>query len=137
MDTVIFACVHNAGRSQIASAFFNALADPAKARALSAGTQPGARVHPVVVEVMQEVGIDLTQQHPRRLTNDLTRGAALLITMGCGDECPVVPGLSRDDWPLLDPKGRPIAEVRAIRDEIKDRVRSLIHERRWQRLSGA
>jgi len=135
MDTVIFACVHNAGRSQMASAFFNALADPGRARALSAGTQPGAQVHPVVVEVMHEVGIDLSQQHPRQLTTDLARGAAILITMGCGDECPVVPGVSRGDWPLSDPKDRPIAEVRAIRDDIKERVRALIHEKQWQRRS--
>jgi arsenate reductase (thioredoxin) len=131
MDTVIFACVHNAGRSQIASAFFNALADPMKARALSAGTQPGERVHPVVVDVMREVGLDLSKQHPRRLTTDIARDATLLVTMGCGDECPVVPGLARDDWPLADPKDRPINEVRAIRDEIKDRVRTLLRERQW------
>src|SRR5262245_48006194 len=102
----------------MASAFFNALADPAQARALSAGTQPGERVHPVVVDVMREVGIDLSAARPQRLTTDLARGATILITMGCGDECPVVPGLSRDDWPLDDPKDRPIDEVRAIRDDI-------------------
>jgi arsenate reductase (thioredoxin) len=131
MDTVIFACVHNAGRSQIASAFFNALADPMKARALSAGTQPGERIHPVVVEVMREVGLDLSKRLPRRLTTDIAREATLLITMGCGDECPVVPGLARDDWPLADPKDRPVDEVRAIRDEIKDRVSALIRSRLW------
>ncbi len=132
METVIFACVHNAGRSQMASAFFNALADPAKARAVSAGTRPGERVHLVVVEVMREVGIDLSTERPKHLTTDLARGATLLITMGCGDECPVVPGLSRDDWPLADPKDKPIAEVRAIRDEIRARVLTLIRDRGLQ-----
>lgn len=136
MDTVIFACVHNAGRSQIASAFFNALADPAKARAVSAGTQPGERVHPAVVEVMKEEGIDLSNQQPRLLTIALARGATLLITMGCGDECPVVPGLTRDDWPLTDPKDRPIDQVRAIRDEIRTRVVALLNARRWNRTAA-
>ena len=96
MDRVIFACVHNAGRSQMAAAFFERLADPSKATAVSAGTQPGERVHPEVVAVMAEVGIDLSTRRPRRLTDDLARSATLLITMGCGDECPVVPGLARD-----------------------------------------
>lgn len=137
MDTVIFACVHNAGRSQIASAFFNALADPMKARALSAGTQPGERIHPVVIEVMREVGLDLSKRLPRRLTTDIAREATLLITMGCGDECPVVPGLARDDWPLADPKDRPVDEVRLIRDEIKRRVHTLIRERHWQQNSAS
>jgi arsenate reductase (thioredoxin) len=136
MDTVIFACVHNAGRSQMAKAFFNALADPAKANALSAGTQPGERIHSVVVEVMREIGLDLSSQRPQRLTVALARGAALLITMGCGDECPVVPGLSRDDWPLPDPKDRPIDDVRAIRDELRERVQALIRERRWQQTAS-
>ncbi len=126
VKTVIFACVHNAGRSQMAAAFFNALADPAKARALSAGTAPGERVHPEVVAVMQEAGIDLTGARPRKLTADLTAGAQLLITMGCGDECPFVPGLRRDDWPLPDPKGQPVERVRAIRDDIRARVAGLI-----------
>jgi arsenate reductase (thioredoxin) len=132
METVIFACVHNAGRSQIASAFFNALADRAKARAVSAGTQPGEHVHPVVVDVMREAGIDLSTQRPQRLTTDLARGATLLITMGCGDECPVMPELSRDDWPLNDPKDKPLADVRIIRDEIRERVRTLIRDRDWR-----
>jgi arsenate reductase (thioredoxin) len=129
MDTVIFACVHNAGRSQMAAAFFNQLADPRVARAVSAGTQPGERVHPVVVDVMKEVGLDLTQNRPRKLTEELARGATLLITMGCGDECPYVPGLARDDWPLPDPKGQPIEEVRRIRDEVRRRVSELLQAR--------
>jgi arsenate reductase (thioredoxin) len=132
METVIFACVHNAGRSQMASAFFNALANPGKARAVSAGTRPGNHVHPVVVDAMREVGIDLAAQRPQQLTTELAQEATLLITMGCGEECPVVPGLSRDDWPLTDPKDKPIDEVRAIRDEIRDRVRTLIRDRGWR-----
>src|SRR6185369_6380540 len=100
MDTVIFACVHNAGRSQMAAAFFNALSDSHRARAVSAGTQPGQRVHPEVAAVMLEAGIDLSQATPRKLTDELAHTANLLITMGCGDQCPVVPGLRRDDWPL-------------------------------------
>lgn len=126
MKNVIFACVHNAGRSQMAAAFFNQWANPAKARALSAGTDPGDRVHPEVVAVMNEVGIDLSQARPRRLTTDLAREAQLLITMGCGDACPVVPGARRDDWPLDDPKGRRLEDVRRIRDEIRLRVERLI-----------
>jgi N-acetylglutamate synthase-like GNAT family acetyltransferase/protein-tyrosine-phosphatase len=129
--TVIFACVHNAGRSQMAAAFFNQLADPGVARAVSAGTQPGERVHPVVVEVMQEIGLDLTHNRPQKLTEALAQDATLLITMGCGDECPYVPGLARDDWPLPDPKGRPLDEVRHIRDEIRTRVSELLNARRW------
>ena len=88
MTTVLFACVHNAGRSQMAAAFFNALADPAKAHAQSAGTRPADRVHPVVIEAMREEGVDLSGTTPRRLTPELARGAGWLITMGCGDECP-------------------------------------------------
>lgn len=126
MKTVIFACVHNAGRSQMAAALFNKLADAAKARALSAGTRPGDRVHAEVVAVMQEEGIDLSGARPRKLTAELAASAQLLITMGCGDECPYVPGVRRDDWPLEDPKGLPIERVRAIRDEIRARVEALI-----------
>ena len=123
---MIFACVHNAGRSQMAAAFFNKLADPAKARALSAGTAPGDRVYPEVVAVMQEEGIDLGGARPQKLTAELAAQAQLLITMGCGDECPYVPGVRRDDWPLDDPKGQPIESVRAIRDDIRARVEALV-----------
>jgi arsenate reductase (thioredoxin) len=126
VKTVIFACIHNAGRSQMAAAYLNKLANSAKARALSAGTRPGDRVHPYVVQVMQEDGIDLRGARPQKLTPELAGGAQLLITMGCGDECPYVPGLRRDDWPLEDPKGQPIERVRAIRDEIRARVEALI-----------
>ena len=130
MVKVIFACVHNAGRSQMAAAFFNQLVDPTKAQAVSAGTEPGLRVHPEVVLVMQEAGIDLSGAKPQRLTQELSSDAALLITMGCGDKCPYVPGLRRDDWPLPDPKGLPIDEVRSIRDQIKQRVEDLISSER-------
>jgi Protein-tyrosine-phosphatase len=126
MLKVIFACVHNAGRSQMAAAFFNRLADPQKAHAVSAGTEPGPRVHPEVLEVMNEVGIDLSQAKPRKLTDDMAQDAQLLVTMGCGDKCPYVPGLRRDDWPLQDPKGLSLDHVRAIRDEIRHRVESLL-----------
>jgi arsenate reductase len=126
VKTVIFACVHNAGRSQMAAAFFNELADPSKARALSAGTTPGDRVHPEVVAVMKEVAIDLSGARPHKLTAELAAEGQLLITMGCGDECPYVPGLRRDDWPLDDPKGQPIERVRTIRDDIRARVEALV-----------
>ena len=126
MRTFIFACVHNAGRSQMSAAFFNQLADPTKARATSAGTQPAERVHPLVVEVMREVGIDLSAAKPQKLTPALAAGAEMLITMGCGDECPCVPGLKRADWPLADPKGKDISAVREIRDEIRERIDSLV-----------
>jgi len=127
MFTVIFACVHNAGRSQMAAAFFNQLADPQKARALSAGTQPGERVHPEVQATMLEAGIDLSHARPQKLTEELARQASLLITMGCGDNCPFIPGLRLEDWPLRDPKGLPTEEVRTIRDEIRRRIEALIH----------
>ena len=126
MFKVIFACVHNAGRSQMAAAFFNQLADPQRASAISAGTEPAIRVHPEVLAVMQEAGLDLSAAKPQKLTQELARNAQLLITMGCGDKCPYVPGLRRDDWPLRDPKGLPLEEVRIIRDEIRDRVRTLL-----------
>lgn len=132
MITVLFACVHNAGRSQIAAAFFNRLADPAKARAISAGTQPADRVHPEVVALMREMGIDLSAQQPQKLTAALAAQAQWLITMGCGDECPVVPGTKRDDWPLADPKGQSMAAVRAIADDLNRRVRALITGHGWQ-----
>ena len=122
----MFACVHNAGRSQMAAAFFNQFAESATARAVSAGTSPGDRVHPEVVEVMKEVGIDLSAAVPQKLTTELASGADMLITMGCGDECPYVPGLRRDDWPLDDPKGQSLDEVRRIRDEIRRRVIDLL-----------
>jgi arsenate reductase len=110
----------------MAAAFFNQLADRSKAQAVSAGTEPGLRVHPEVLAVMQEAGIDLSDAKPRKLTEELAKGASLLVTMGCGDKCPYVPGLRRDDWPLRDPKGLPMDEVRLIRDDIKGRVQVLL-----------
>ena len=133
MNTVIFACIHNAGRSQMAAAWFNALADSTKARAVSAGTDPGTRVHPEVLEAMREVGVDLSDRTPQKLTDDLARNAQMLITMGCGDQCPVVPGLRRDDWPLEDPKGKPVARVREIRDDVRARVIALLSREGWAR----
>ena len=137
MNEVIFACVHNAGRSQMAAAFFNALADPLKARAMSAGTAPADRVHPEVVAVMREVGIDLSTARPRKLTPELARNVALLVTMGCGEACPAVPGTRREDWPLVDPKGRSVEVVRTVRDEIAKRVRSLVLAEDWIRSSAS
>jgi len=122
MKRILFACVHNAGRSQMAAAWFNALADPADAVAVSAGTQPAEHVHPQVQEVMREVGIDLSKSQPQFLSEELAKSSTLLITMGCGEACPVVPGLAREDWPLPDPKGQEIELVRATRDEIRRRV---------------
>jgi len=131
MNVVLFACVHNAGRSQMAAAWFNRLADPAKARAISAGTDPGSRVHPEVIDAMNEVGVDLSKAVTTRLTTEVAQQAQMLITMGCGDQCPLVPGVRRDDWPLEDPKGKPIADVRAIRDDIRQRVEALLVEEGW------
>jgi arsenate reductase (thioredoxin) len=137
MERVIFACMHNAGRSQMAAAFLSDMAEPTHVESVSAGTQPADGVHPAVVEVMREVGIDLSGKRPQRLTPELAQGASLLVTMGCGDDCPYVPGLQRDDWPLRDPKDLPISEVRAVRDEIRDRVASLIDARGWRRRSSS
>lgn len=132
MKTVLFACVHNAGRSQMAAAWFNKLADPTKARAISAGTEPGTHVHPEVVVAMREVGVDLSAEVPRLLTDDIAAGASLLVTMGCGEACPVVPGARQKDWPLEDPKGKPPPRVREIRDEVRDRVTALLRREGWR-----
>jgi arsenate reductase len=134
MTTVVFACVHNAGRSQMAAAFFNALADPRKARAISAGTQPASRVHQNVIETMREVGIDLANAVPRRLTPEVASGAGILVTLGCAESCPVVPGARVFDWPLRDPKDEPVALVRQIRDEIHAKVGTLIADEGWQKV---
>ena len=128
---VVFGCVANAGRSQMAEAFFNALADPARARAISAGTRPDAAVLPEVVHAMDERGLDISAATPQYLSTDITRDAHILITMGCGDECPLVPGVERDDWPLDDPNGQQMETVRRIRYEIYKRVAELVAERRW------
>jgi arsenate reductase len=113
----------------MAAAFFNQLTDPAKARAISAGTEPGERVHPEVLVVMQEIGIDFSNARPQKLTEELAKDAQLLITMGCGEKCPYVPGPRRDDWPLRDPKGLPVDEVRSIRDDIRNRVGILLKDK--------
>jgi len=129
---VVFACVANAGRSQMAAAFFNRLADPKRARAISAGTRPGTAVHPEVVTAMREVDIDLSSATPQYLSTDIANDAHILITMGCGDECPLVPGVERDDWPLDDPKGQSVEAVRRIRDQIRKNVAELVKERKWE-----
>jgi arsenate reductase len=110
----------------MAAAFFNALADPARAQAISAGTRPAQRVHTAVVDVMREAGIDLSGARPQRLTSEIAAGADWLITMGCGDECPIVPGVGREDWPLEDPAGQPLPRVREIRDAIRARIDEFI-----------
>jgi len=128
--TVLFACIHNAGRSQMAAAWFNQLADRERACAISAGTEPAEHVHAVVLEAMREVGIDLVSVTPRKLTAELAAEATLLITMGCGEKCPYVPGLEIRDWPLPDPKGQGIATVRQTRDAIRAQVEGLLAELR-------
>ena len=122
----IFACIHNAGRSQMAAAYFNRLVDPTRAQALSAGTQPAEQVHPAVAESMRKAGFDLSGMRPQKLTAELAAGARMLITMGCGEQCPLVPGVEVEDWPLPDPKGQPAEVVDAIREQIALRVKDLI-----------
>jgi len=131
-ETVLFACVENAGRSQMAAAFFNALAEPSAARALSAGSEPAERVHPAVEQVMRELGIELGGTRPRPLTADLVARADVVITMGCGEACLVVPGVPHEDWPLPDPKDEPVERVREIRDQIRARVEALITRSGWR-----
>lgn len=127
---IIFACVHNAGRSQIAKALFNSLAinDNLNVVAQSAGTNPELCVHPEVIQAMQEIGIDLTKEIPQMLTQQLATSASLLVTMGCNEKCPYIPGLKIIDWKIEDPQGKSIIEVRKIRDEIKFKVTDLILE---------
>jgi arsenate reductase len=132
MDRVIFACRHNAGRSQMAAAFFNRVADQSRAKAFSAGTTPAQHVHPEVAQVMRELGIDLTGAKPQLLTTELAAGARFLVTMGCGEECPFIPGAEVEDWPLEDPKGKPLNRVREIRDEIQRRVAGLVESHGWE-----
>lgn len=127
MATVLFVCLHNAGRSQMSQALFER-ATAGRHTALSAGTTPAEYVHPEVVEGMAELGIDLVGRTPQLLTRELAEQADVVVTMGCGDACPVYPGTRYLDWVLPDPAGRPLAEVRPIRDEIDRRVRALLHE---------
>jgi len=136
MTTVLFACVHNAGRSQMAAAFFNAMADPSVARAISAGTRPADRVHPEVIEAMREAQIDLSGVKPSLLTDELAAQAQWLVTMGCGEACPTASVDVRMEWNIADPQGRPPERVRAIRNEIRDRVLQFVRARGWQRQSS-
>ena len=125
MAHVLFVCLHNAGRSQMSQAIFER-AGGGRHEAASAGTAPAGHVHPAVVEVMRELDLDVSGRTPRLLTTELAQWADLIVTMGCGDECPYVPGKHYLDWDLPDPKGKPPAEVRATRDEIRDRVERLV-----------
>jgi len=127
MARVLFVCLHNAGRSQMSQAVFERAAD-GRHEARSAGTTPGERVHPEVVEAMRELGFDLADRVPRRLTREDAEWADVVVTMGCGDECPYIPGRRYLDWDLPDPRGRPLDEVRGTRDEIERRVRALVTE---------
>ena len=127
MATVLFVCRQNAGRSQMSQALFEHAA-AGRHTALSAGTTPAPHVHPEVVEVMRELGIDLTGRTPQLLTRELAEQADLVITMGCGDQCPYIPGKRYIDWDLPDPAGRPLDEVRATRDEIAGRIKGLLAE---------
>ena len=132
IETVLFACVHDAGRSQLAAAWFNYLADPAKARAISAGTQPADFVHPEAVRVLAEDGVEVHLERPRLLTLAMVRQSSLVITMGCGESCPVVPGQGREDWPVADPKGRPYPEFKEISAAIRARAVDLLERRGWR-----
>jgi arsenate reductase (thioredoxin) len=127
MATALFVCLHNAGRSQMSAALFERAAG-GRHRALSAGTTPAEHVHPEVVQVMSELGVDLSGRTPTKLTRELAEQADVVVTMGCGDECPYVPGKRYLDWELEDPKGRPVEEVRATRDDIARRVDALVRE---------
>jgi arsenate reductase (thioredoxin) len=127
MAQVLFVCLHNAGRSQMSAALFERAAE-GRHGAASAGTAPAKRIHPEVLEVMAEIGIDLSDRTPRELTRELAEAADVVVTMGCGDECPYVPGRRYIDWELPDPAGRPLEEVRATRDEIARRVGELVGE---------
>ena len=125
MSHVLFVCLHNAGRSQMSQVLFERAAD-GRHRALSAGTTPADRVHPEVAQVMHELGIDLADRRPQLLTPELAEQADVVVTMGCGDQCPFISGKRHIDWELPDPKGRPIEEVRVTRDDIARRVDTLV-----------
>jgi len=127
MARVLFVCLHNAGRSQMSRALFER-ASVGGHEAESAGTQPAERVHAEVVQAMRELGIDLSDQRPQGLTRELAERADVVVTMGCGDECPYIPGKRYVDWDLPDPKGLPLEQVRAIRDDIASRIRAFVDE---------
>ena len=129
MPTVLFVCVHNAGRSQMAAGWLTALAG-GSVEVRSAGSEPAQLINPVAVEVMREVGIDISGKQPQRLTVESVEQADVVITMGCGDSCPVFPGTRYEDWQLPDPAGQPIEVVRLVRDEIRARVASLVEQLR-------
>ena len=133
MIRILFACIHNAGRSQMAAALFNQLADPSLAQAISAGTEPATHIHLEVLTAMREVGIELEGVTPQFLSADLASQANILVTMGCGESCPVVPGAKREDWELPDPKGQRLEGVRQIRDEIRSRVHEMVKANGWGR----
>jgi arsenate reductase (thioredoxin) len=130
MKTYLFACVHNAGRSQMAAALFNLYADRSGCLAISAGTQPADRIHPEVMQAMREIGVDLSSARPQLLTRELAESASVIVTMGCGESCPFVPNLRTIDWALPDPEGQSLEAVRTIRDEIHGRVKGLIRSER-------
>ena len=125
--TVLFLCTHNAGRSQMALGFFSHLAGE-MAVALSGGSEPANQINPAAIEAMAEKGIDITREHPKRWTDSMLHNADVVVTMGCGDTCPFVPGRRYEDWPLADPAGQPLEAVRAVRDEIEKRVRQLLSD---------
>ena len=126
LKTYLFACIHNAGRSQMAAALFNVYADRRSCVAISAGTAPAERIHPEVIEAMKEIGVDVGSAEPQKLTDDLARASSVLVTMGCGESCPYVPGLKTIEWDIPDPKGQSPDVVRAIRDDIHEKVKALI-----------
>ena len=127
MAKVLFVCLHNAGRSQMSQSLFELAAD-GRHQARSAGTTPGDAVHPEVIETMRELDLDLSERQPRELTREDAKWADVVVTMGCGDECPYIPGRRYLDWDLPDPSGRPLEEVRATRDQIRGRVSQLLEE---------
>ena len=127
MKTVLFVCVHNAGRSQMAAGFMQSLGKD-KVNVLSAGSMPKDQINPVAVEVMKEVGIDISNNQPKILTTESVKESDVVITMGCGDKCPIFPGKRYEDWQLEDPAGKDLETVRKIRDEIKSRIESLLSE---------
>jgi len=128
MANVLFVCLHNAGRSQMSQALFERAAAGTGHESASAGTTPADRVHAAVVEAMRELGIDIAERTPQRLTDELAGWADIVVTMGCGDACPYIPGTRYIDWELPDPKGRPLDEVRATRDDIARRVQALLED---------
>lgn len=131
MSDIMFACVHNAGRSQMAAAFFNKHRTQDTVKGISAGTNPASEVHPVVREIMLEVGIDLSNITPIKLTPELAKTVSTIVTMGCGETCPYVPGVKIVDWSITDPKNKPVDVARVIRNEIENRIKVFITENNY------